>query len=137
MRFPLPAFLAILASLVLVVACGTGGSQARSPSPHRPAAVATFSVSGNDGGTGIDITYGSQNANLQGGSTLPWSTTMPIQSTAQYYDVQAQLKGAGSISCLVRVEGVTKRAHASGGYDVCRAEVVNELGGRWSPSSAS
>lgn len=137
MRFPITSFVAILASLVLLVACGTGGPQAGKPSPHRPAAVATFRVSGNDGGSGIDITYGSQNANLQGGSTLPWSTTMPVQSTAQYYAVQAQLKGAGSITCSVRVKGVTKTSHASGGYDVCRAEVVNELGGKWAPSSAS
>ncbi|MBO0746207.1 MAG: hypothetical protein J2P43_14400 [Candidatus Dormibacteraeota bacterium] len=137
MRVPKTSFVAALASLLLLVACGTPGPEARGPAPHASAAVATFSVSGNDGGAGIDITYGSQNANLQGGSKLPWSTTMPIEGSAQFYAVQAQLNGAGSITCSVRVKGVTKTSHVSGGYDVCRAEVVNELNGRWAPSSAS
>lgn len=137
MGSPIAARLGILVCLFLLVACGTAGSQAGRPSPHAhtrtsPASV-TFSVSGNDGGAGIDITYGSQNANLQGGSKLPWSTTMPIQGTARYYDVQAQLKGAGSITCTVKVKGVTRTTHAAGGYDYCRAEVLNELNGRWSP----
>ena len=136
MRFPAP-FVAVLSSLLLLVACQTGGSQARTPAPHSSATVATFRVSGTDGGSGVDITYGSQNANMQGGSKLPWSATMPVQGSARYYAVQAQLNGKGSITCSVRVDGVAKTAHASGGYDVCRAEVVNELGGRWAPSSAS
>lgn len=124
------AVLGTLASLVLLVACSTGPSAHASPkaSPTR----VMFRVLGNDGGAGIDITYGSQNASLQGGSTLPWSTTMRIQRTAQYYDVQAQLEGAGSITCTVTVGGVTQRTRAKGGYDYCRAEVKNELDGRWS-----
>ncbi len=125
------SFLAILASLLLLAACGMPTSQARKPSHPASPSVVTFTVTGSDGGRGIDITYGSQNANLQGGSTLPWSTTMAIQAAAQYYDVQAQLNGAGSITCKVEVKGVTKTAHAAGGYDYCRAEVINDLNGRW------
>lgn len=137
MRSSMPSIVAILASLFLLVACDTAGSQARGHAPPASPASATFSVTGTDGGAGIDITYGSQNANLQGGSKLPWSARMRIDAAAQYYDVQAQLEGAGSIRCSVTVKGVTKTAHASGGYDVCRAEVTNDLNGKWLPSSAS
>lgn len=136
MRFP-TALVGTLACLLVLAACGPIGALARTPASHRYPAVATFRVSGTDGGAGIDITYGSQNANLQGGSKLPWSTTVRIDPAAQFYDVQAQLNGAGSITCWVWVEGVTKTTHAKGGYDVCRAEVTNDLNGKWLPSSAS
>jgi hypothetical protein len=56
---------------------------------------------------------------------------MPIQGRAQYYDVHAQLEGAGTITCKVTVKGVTKTTHAAGGNDFCRAEVTNDLFGRW------
>lgn len=152
MRPPFTSILAIVASLFLLAGCGTAGSQAGASSPHAhssrdpaptgrssasptpvrtPPADVTFTVTGSDGRAGVDITYGSQNANLQGGSGLPWSVSMAIQPADAYYDVQAQLEGAGSITCKVEVEGVTKTAHAAGAYDFCRAEVINDLNGRW------
>lgn len=129
---PIRSFAAVLVALFLLAGCGAAGSPAGIRSASRkPSAMVTFTVTGSDGGDGIDITYGSQNASLQGGSKLPWSTTMPIQAPAQYYDVQAQLEGRGSITCTVKVKGVSKSTHAAGGYDFCRAEVINDMDGRW------
>lgn len=122
-----PAVLALVCALLLVGCAGGPAGGRTTPTTVR------FSVSGNDGGAGVDITYGSQNANLVGGSTLPWSKTMAIQPAAGYYDVQAQLRGGGSITCTVSVGGVTKRTHAAGGYDYCRSEILNEANGTWSP----
>jgi hypothetical protein len=88
-----------------------------------------FNVTGS-APSGLDITYGSDSDNRQGGSSLPWSASLPLQDSALYYVVTAQLQGEGDITCTVTINGkVAKQGHASGGYNICTAEAVKGFGG--------
>lgn len=98
------------------------------PKPHHRPKV-TFKVSGS-APSGVDITYGSDSDN-RSGHGFPWSATLPLDDDAMYYTVYAQLQGGGDISCSVTVDGVTKHGHASGGYNICSAQVNSGLLGGW------
>jgi hypothetical protein len=45
--------------------------------------------------------------------------------------VTAQLQGSGDINCSVSVEGHSKKGHASGGYNLCTAQLSSGLLGGW------
>jgi hypothetical protein len=102
-------------------------------------------------GTGpADITYGTDSINdsppgsgsLGGGTTVPWSGSLPYgpNQNALYFVVNAQLQGSGDISCSVSLVMVTHYSNgtkhvssqvlatgsASGGYNICTAEDVND-----------
>lgn len=82
---------------------------------------------------GLDITYGSDTDTRKG--TFKHGTfeaTLPLNKDAMYYDVSAQLQGSGDIQCSVTVDGHTKRGHASGGYNICSAQLSSGLFGDWS-----
>ena len=55
---------------------------------------------------------------------------MPFDGSAQYYDVVAQLEGSGDITCKLIVTGpgdqplTVTTGHASGGYNICRAQAA-------------
>lgn len=104
---------------------------APAPKPQQPQ-VFTITCTGNDEGNGIDITYGTDSSNTQGPSTLngTWTTTVPVDSTNEYYDVNAQLQGSGTVSCtLTAPDGTTKTAAANGGYNIALAEISKGLFG--------
>lgn len=96
------------------------------PTPTAAPTV-TFSVTGS-APNGVDITYGSDTDNRQGGTTLPWSATLPLDPSAHYYDVYAQLGGGGDITATVTITAnghtFTKTGHASGGYNIASAELT-------------
>jgi hypothetical protein len=46
--------------------------------------------------------------------------------------VNAQLQGSGDINCSVTVDGTTKKGHASGGYNICDAQLSSNFTGGWS-----
>lgn len=80
---------------------------------------------------GIDITYGADGSN-NSASSLPFTRTSTLESTALYYVVTAQLQGGGSVSCTTTVtyddgsgvaQSVNKSASASGGYNIASAQV--------------
>jgi hypothetical protein len=108
---------------------GSTGAPATAP-------TASFACSGS-APSGVDITYGSDSSNLTGGTTLPWSASLPLDSQMQYVNVTAQLQGDGSVSCTTTVndngQTVTKSGTASGGYQIASAEICNEsqAGGGW------
>jgi hypothetical protein len=61
---------------------------------------------------------------LSGGSSVPWPTSIPIASGAQYEQVSAQLQWPdGSISCQVTVNGATATGQAVGDYNIASAQV--------------
>lgn len=95
---------------------------------HHP--KVTFHVEGSAPG-GVDIMYGSDSDNRQGHG-LPFTATLPLDDDAMYYMVNAQLSGGGDITCTVTVDGQTKKAHASGGYNICDAQLNGGLFGGWS-----
>lgn len=88
-------------------------------------------------GTGApDITYGNDTSNLQG-SGLPFTAHMSYDPNAMYYSAQAQLNGYGTVHCeLIVSDGTTrytKQGVASGGYNICDAQLNNEtsFGSGW------
>ena len=110
------------------------------PVPTPPPAVqdVVFRCTGN-APRGIDITYGPEGSNY-GASRLPFSRTLDLDANAQYYNVTAQLQGAGTVSCSTNVnwadysgsqQTVTQTGNASGGYNIASAEVCSDFSGGW------
>jgi hypothetical protein len=110
--------------------------QAATPSPSNTPASPTkveFIVSGT-ATDGIDITYGPSGSNFDGPSTLDGTATMsvPFDGSAEYYAIDAQLQGDGSITCKIVVTGpddnplTVSRGAASGGYNICSAQAAPE-----------
>ncbi|WP_392750528.1 MmpS family transport accessory protein [Streptomyces sp. LN590] len=97
--------------------------------PAAPADKVVFKVWGS-APSGVDITYGSDSDNLQGRG-LPMTKTLTLKDDALYYNVTAQLQGGGDVHCSVTVDGETKTGHASGGYNICNAQLSGGLFGGW------
>ncbi|MFE2832194.1 hypothetical protein ACFXI6_14270 [Streptomyces mirabilis] len=77
-----------------------------------------------------DVTYGSDSDNRQGHwKNGGFTSTLPFKSDAMYYAVNAQLQGSGDIHCSVTVDGKTKTGHASGGYNICSAQLSSGFSG--------
>jgi hypothetical protein len=73
------------------------------------------------GTPGADITYGPSGTDDQG--SVPMSVTAPLRHP-QFYAINAQLQGAGQVSCKLKVDGVTiSAASASGGYNIAGCEI--------------
>ncbi|MEU6538404.1 hypothetical protein [Streptomyces sp. NPDC047000] len=80
----------------------------------------------------LDITYGSDSDNRNGKfANGKFEATLPLDDEAMYYVVTAQLQGSGNINCSVTVDGKTKKGHASGGYNICDAQLSSGLLGGW------
>lgn len=80
--------------------------------------------------SGAEVTYGSDSDSRQG-SGLPMTKTLTLNDEALYYQVSAQLMGGGDINCSVTVNGKTKKGHASGGYNICTAQLNGGILGGW------
>jgi len=101
-----------------------------SPTPAPPTKV-EFIVSGT-APDGIDITYGPAGSNFSGPSTLDGTATMsvPFDGSADYYALNAQLQGGGSITCKIVVTGpgdsplTVSSGAASGGFNICEAQAA-------------
>lgn len=108
------------------------------PAP-KPAPTVVFEVSG----TGQpDITYGSDSDNRSGNThtdeygmgfgVVPFRASLPLDNSAEYYDIDAQLQGDGDITCAVIIDGKTiATGHASGDYNICSAQAGQGLFGGW------
>ncbi|MFJ9567813.1 hypothetical protein ACIRQQ_48325 [Streptomyces fuscichromogenes] len=82
---------------------------------------------------GLDITYGSDTDNRKGAfRNGKFEATLSLKDDALYFNVSAQLQGSGDINCSVTVEGETKKGHASGGYNICSAQLSGDFLGGWS-----
>jgi hypothetical protein len=87
---------------------------------------------------GVTISYGSDSTN-DSASASPFSATLPLSSSAEYYDINAQLDGSGSINCSVTVHwnqdgrsyAARKAGSASGGYNIADPEVCSDYIGGW------
>lgn len=80
----------------------------------------------------LDITYGSDSDTRKGTfKNGKFEATLPLNDDALYFNVMAQLQGSGDINCSVTVEGETKKAHASGDYNICNAQLSAGLLGGW------
>lgn len=80
----------------------------------------------------LDINYGSDSDSRTGNfKNGTFTETLPLNDDAMYYNVSAQLQGSGDINCSVTVDGKTKKAHASGDYNICDAQLSGGLFGGW------
>ncbi|MCF3963529.1 MmpS family protein [Streptomyces fuscigenes] len=100
------------------------------PAEAAPDGKALFKVWGS-APAGADITYGSDSDNIQG-KGLPMTKTLPVKDDSLYYAVTAQLQGGGDIHCSVTIDGKTKTGHASGGYNICQAQLSSDFSGGFS-----
>jgi hypothetical protein len=100
--------------------------------------VVSFSVTGSapadSYGLTIDISYGSDTVNDAGGTSVPWSASLPyVDPSADsnlYYDLTASLSDAGgSITCTITVQGQAFSSTASGADESCDEEVSPNLFG--------
>ncbi|MFE9448297.1 hypothetical protein [Streptomyces sp. NPDC006739] len=81
---------------------------------------------------GLDINYGSDSDTRKGTfANGQFTGSVPFKKDAMYYQVNAQLQGSGDIQCSVTVDGHTKTGHASGGYNICSAQLSSTLFGDW------
>ncbi|WP_254648190.1 MmpS family protein [Streptomyces sp. GbtcB6] len=81
---------------------------------------------------GLDINYGSDSDTRKGVfRDGEFEATLPLKKGAMYYTLNAQLQGSGDINCSVTVDGQTKSAHASGGYNICDAQLSSDFTGGW------
>ncbi|MBO4253280.1 hypothetical protein GRC12_05225 [Streptomyces griseorubiginosus] len=80
----------------------------------------------------LDISYGSDSDTRKGTfKNGEFEATLPLHKDAMYYTVTAQLQGSGDINCSVTVDGHTKKGHASGGYNICDAQLSSGFLGGW------
>ncbi|KOV66192.1 MmpS family protein [Streptomyces sp. MMG1121] len=81
---------------------------------------------------GLDINYGSDSDTRKGVfKNGKFEATLPLKKGAMYYTLNAQLQGSGDINCSVTVDGQTKSGHASGGYNICDAQLSGDFTGGW------
>ncbi|MFE2417950.1 hypothetical protein [Streptomyces hokutonensis] len=82
---------------------------------------------------GLDIGYGSDSDTRKGTfKDGKFEATLTLDKGALYYNVHAQLQGSGDINCSVTADGKTKKGHASGGYNICTAQLSSNFTGGWS-----
>ena len=82
------------------------------------------------GTPGADVTYGPSGSDLTG--TVPMTVTAPLRHPS-YYAINAQLQGAGQVTCKLKVDGVTlSRASAAGGFNIADCEIGQDpITGTW------
>jgi hypothetical protein len=116
-----------------VTPAASSGAPTRKPSPAaKPTVVFTLTGSAP---SGVDISYGSDSDNRQGGSTSPWKASLRRDDSGgvSWYDMTAQLQGGGDITCQILIDGaVIASGHASGGYNICSAQISQSFTGKWS-----
>lgn len=118
------------AAVVLLVATGAQSCSSLGQSGKGSGAKQVeFIVTGTAPG-GVDITYGDDGSNYQG--HLGMDATLPVHSKALFYQVTAQLQGGGHVTCKVIIGNAVKVAHASGGYNICSAQLNSDpINGGW------
>ena len=126
------------ASPTATAAPATTAPPATAPATTAPAAnQAAFSCTGS-APEGVDITYGTDQSNLNGGSSVPWQSTIPLPASAQSAEVSAQLQGPdGTITCTTTVtwssggssHTAMQTGTASGNYNIADAQVCSDLNG--------
>jgi hypothetical protein len=87
------------------------------------------------GTPGADVTYGTASSNYQG--AVPMKVTRHL-GHPQYYSINAQLNGGGTVRCKIKVDGVTiATGSASGGYNIASCEAdQNITTGSWEDTNS-
>ena len=116
----------IIATVIGAVLLIGLGLSARTPA-HQQASTVEFIVSG----SAADVTYGPSGSSLSGSVPLDVSVTIP-SPVPSYYAINAQLQGAGAVTCEIKVDGaVISAGHATGGYNITTCEIIQGPSGDW------
>jgi hypothetical protein len=87
-------------------------------------------------GSNADVTYGPSGSGYQG--SVPLTVTRQLIGTPQFYSISAQLKNGGSVTCQIRVDGVTiVSVSASGSTNVANCAIDQDLNGSWEETSVN
>ena len=85
-------------------------------------------------GSSADVTYGPSGSGFKG--TAPLTVTKPLVGNPQFYSISAQLKNGGTVTCQIKVDGVTiVSASASGSTNVAHCAMDQDLNGSWQETS--
>jgi len=81
-------------------------------------------------GDSADVTYGPSGSDYTG--TVPMTVTRRLGSPS-YYAINAQLNGSGTVSCKLKVDGVTiSSGSATGSYNIASCQIGQNLNtGSW------
>jgi hypothetical protein len=111
-------------------AAGLQPTQAAQSSAPAAAQTVTYVVTG----SGADVTYGPTGTSISG--AVPMHVTKPL-GTPQYYSIDAQLQGGGTVSCKIEVDGkVISQSTASGSYNIASCEISQDpFSGAWSDTN--
>jgi hypothetical protein len=94
---------------------------------HQQPSTVEFIVSGSP----ADVTYGPSGSSLSGSVPLHMAGHIPSPVPA-FYAINAQLQGAGAVSCEIKVDGkVISAARATGGYHIAICEISQGPSGDW------
>ena len=86
-------------------------------------------------GSAAHVTYGPSGANFEG--TGPLSVSQPL-GQPQFYSINAQLTGGGSVTCLLKVGGVTIASNsASGNGNIASCQMDQNLNGSWEATTST
>jgi len=87
-------------------------------------------------GSTADVTYGPSGSGYQG--IGPLTVTKPLVGNPQFYSISAQLKNGGTVTCQIKVDGVTiVSASASGSTNVASCAMDQDLNGSWQETSVN
>jgi Protein of unknown function (DUF732) len=87
-------------------------------------------------GSSADVTYGPSGSGYQG--SVPLTVTKPLVGNPQFYSISAQLKNGGTVTCQIKVDGVTiVAASASGSTNVASCAMDQDLNGSWEETSVN
>jgi hypothetical protein len=87
-------------------------------------------------GNSADVTYGPSGSGYQG--SVPLTVTRPLVGNPQFYSISVQLKAGGTVTCVLKVDGVTiTSASASGTNSVANCAMDQDLNGSWQPTTLS
>jgi hypothetical protein len=88
---------------------------------YLPPETVTYVVRGT---SGAQVTYGPSGSDFNG--NVPMHVTRPL-GNPQFYAINAQLQGGGTVTCVIKVDGVTlSRATATGGFNIADCEISQD-----------
>jgi hypothetical protein len=133
-RTGLRIFLGIVVAFVVLVVIGaalSSGSGSGSGGAGSSGGTITYVVSGSP----ANVTYGPAGSNSSG--QVPMKVAAALGS-AQYYAITAQLQGAGSVTCAIKVNGkVISTSTATGSYNIASCEISQDpITGDWSDTNS-
>lgn len=82
------------------------------------------------------VTYGPAGSDLSGAVPMEKTVAQPGRAP-NYYAVSAQLKGSGSVTCWILVDGkVVSSSVARGSYNPAVCEIVPDFTGGWKDANS-